>query len=118
VRRVCKECRQAYVPTPEELREVGLTPDDLKAKGVTHVYRAQGCPNCADNGYRGRTGIYEFLLVDDEIRQLVLKNVDSSTMKKTAVQKGMDTLLTDGAKKVLDGETTIAEVLSVTQEDI
>jgi general secretion pathway protein E len=118
VRRVCKECRQAYVPTPEELREIGLTPDDLKAKEVTHVYRAQGCPNCADNGYRGRTGIYEFLLVDDEIRQLVLKNVDSSTMKKTAVQKGMDTLLTDGAKKVLDGETTIAEVLSVTQEDI
>ncbi len=100
------------------LREVGLTPDDLKTKGVTHVYRAQGCPNCSDNGYRGRTGIYEFLLVDDEIRQLVLKNVDSATMKKTAVQKGMDTLLTDGAKKVLDGETTIAEVLSVTQEDI
>jgi len=118
VRRVCKECRQAYVPTAEELREVGLTPDDLKTKGVTHVYRAQGCPNCSDNGYRGRTGIYEFLLVDDEIRQLVLKNVDSATMKKTAVQKGMDTLLTDGAKKVLDGETTIAEVLSVTQEDI
>ena len=69
-------------------------------------------------GYRGRTGIYELLVLDDDIRQLVLKNVDSGTVKKKAMEKGMLTLLDDGALKVARGETTIAEILSVTQEDL
>jgi general secretion pathway protein E len=90
----------------------------MRSLGVSHIYKANGCPTCGQNGYRGRTGIYEFLLVDDEIRQLVLKNVDSGTIKKAAVSKGMDALLEDGAKKVLSGQTSIAEILSVTQEDI
>jgi general secretion pathway protein E len=118
VRQVCPECREKYTPTAEELREIGITPAELAEYGVTQVYRAVGCPVCARNGYKGRTGIYEFLLVDDDIRQLVLKNVDSGTIKKRAVEKGMLTLLDDGARKVAAGETTIAEVLSVTQEDI
>ena len=69
-------------------------------------------------GYRGRTGIYELLVLDDDIRQLVLKNVDSGTVKKKAMEKGMLCLLDDGALKVARGETTIAEILSVTQEDL
>jgi len=85
---------------------------------VRHLYRASGCGACNRTGYRGRTGIYEFLLVDDDVRQLVLKNVDSATIKKAATSKGMKSLLDDGARKVVNGETTIAEVLSVTQEDI
>jgi general secretion pathway protein E len=118
VRRVCSQCREAYKPTAEELKEVGLTPEAVTRAGSPTLYRAKGCDVCAGTGYRGRTGIYELLLVDDDIRQLTLKNVDSSSLKKAGVQKGMLTLLDDGARKVLAGETTLAEVLSITQEDI
>jgi len=118
VRRLCPECREAYRPTAEELKEVGLTPEAVARAGNPTIYRAKGCEVCGGNGYRGRTGIYEMLMVDDDIRQLALKNVDSGSMKKAGVAKGMRTLLDDGARKVLAGETTLAEVLSVTQEDI
>jgi len=118
VRRVCQQCREAYRPTAEELKEVGLTPDDVARAGNPTVYRAKGCETCGGSGYRGRTGIYELLMVDDDIRQLTLKNVDSTSIKRSGVHKGMRTLLDDGARKVLAGETTLAEVLSVTQEDI
>lgn len=65
----------------------------------------------------GRSGIYELLVVDDEIRQLVLKNVDANTIKRTAMSKGMYTLRDDGADKIIRGITTIEEVMRVTQED-
>jgi len=118
VRRVCPDCRIPYQPTDVELREIGVRSSQQATSGRQQIYRAGGCRQCNGTGYRGRTGIYEFLLVDDDIRQLVLKNVDSTTIKKAAMEKGMSTLLEDGAQKVLHGETTIAEVLSVTQEDI
>jgi general secretion pathway protein E len=119
VRRVCPDCRVSYEPTDAELKEIGLTKKTLQERfKVTHIYKSSTCNSCNRNGYRGRTGIYEFLLVDDDIRQLVLKNVDSSTIKKVGIQKGMLTLLDDGARKIALGETTIAEVLSTTQEDI
>jgi general secretion pathway protein E len=85
---------------------------------VERIYKAAGCAACNQQGYRGRTGIYELLMVDDDVRQLVLKNVDASTIKKSAISKGMTTLLDDGARRVALGETTIAEVLSITQEDL
>ncbi len=121
VRRVCRDCRQLYTPTDEELSEIGLHQgrSELKERyGAEQVYRATGCPACNRSGYQGRTGIYEFLGMDDDIRQLVLKNVDSNSIKKVGVSKGMRTLLDDGARKIAAGETTIAEVLSVTQEDL
>ncbi len=118
VRRVCVECRQQYRPTDEEIAKLGLSRDRFRALGGDLVYRAVGCPHCTGNGYRGRTGVYELLVVDDDVRQLVLKNVDSATIKKKAVERGMLTLLDDGALKVAQGVTTIAEVLSVTQEDL
>ena len=119
VRRVCPDCRVLYEPTDVELREIGLSRATLKERhGVDKIYKATGCNTCSQNGYRGRTGIYELLPVDDEIRQLVLKNVDASTIKKSAVSRGMLTLLDDGARKIALGETTIAEVLSITQEDM
>jgi general secretion pathway protein E len=118
VRRVCPHCREAYQPTAEELKEVALTPDAVARAGNPSIYRAKGCDACGGTGFRGRTGIYELLLVDDDIRQLTLKNVDSTSIKRSGVAKGMLTLLDDGARKVLAGETTLAEVLSVTQEDI
>ena len=114
LRRVCPACREAYRPTDAELEEVGLKSSDL-IDGV--IYKPTGCANCLNTGYRGRTGIYELLLVDDKIQTLVMQNADSNTIKKLAIQKGMLTLRDDGLNKVLQGISTIAEVLRVTQED-
>jgi general secretion pathway protein E len=119
VRVLCKECREPYVPTPEEREQAGLTPEILAQAGhPTHLYRATGCPACQRTGYQGRTGIYELMLIDDDVRQLILKNVDSNTIKKAAVAHGMLTLIQHGAFKVARGITTAAEVLSVTAEDL
>src|SRR5438105_2714348 len=118
VRVVCKECRVPYFPTPEELKEIGLTPDDVRETSGGMLYKPGACEQCNNTGYRGRSGIYEMMLMDDELRQLTLKNVDSGTIKRQAVSKGMRTLMDDGAQKVMRGITSVAEVLSVTQEDM
>jgi general secretion pathway protein E len=119
VRVLCPACKKAYAPTQEELEQASITPEVLARAGNPKVlYKAQGCPACQHTGYQGRTGIYELMLVDDDVRQLVLKNVDSGSIKKAAVERGMMTLLDHGAFKVARGLTTAAEVLSVTAEDI
>src|SRR5512143_1447830 len=98
VRVLCPDCRKPYAPTPEEREQVGLSDEILRRAGnPTVVYKAQGCPACQQTGYQGRTGIYELMLVDDDVRQLILKNVDSNTIKKAAVDGGMLTLLDHGA---------------------
>ncbi len=71
VRQVCRDCRVAYTPTDDELAKLGMTRERFKAFGGGTVYKANGCAQCNQNGYRGRTGIYELLLVDDDVRQLV-----------------------------------------------
>jgi general secretion pathway protein E len=119
VRVLCPACKLAYVPSAEELDQASITPAILaRAGSPKHLYRAVGCPLCQRTGYLGRTGIYELMLMNDDIRQLVLKNVDSGTIKSRAVAGGMMTLLEHGAYKVAMGETTAAEVLSVTAEDV
>jgi general secretion pathway protein E len=118
VRKVCKECREPHEPSDEEIAKLGMSRDRFQAFGGGIVYRAKGCSVCSKSGYRGRAGIYELLVIDDDVRQLILKNVDSGTIKKKAGEKGMLSLLDDGALKVAQGLTTIAEVLSVTQEDL
>jgi general secretion pathway protein E len=115
VRIVCPDCRQKYSPGEEELREIGM---ESALAGGKPLYRAIGCQNCLGTGYRGRTGIFELLVLDDDIRTLILKNYDSNTIKRTATDKGMLTLRQDGAEKILKGITTIEEVLRVTQEDV
>jgi general secretion pathway protein E len=115
VRIVCPDCRQKYSPSEEELREIGI---DTRGADIKPLYRAVGCENCLGTGYRGRTGIFELLVLDDDIRSLILKNYDTTTIKKTATKKGMLTLRQDGASKVLKGVSTIEEVVRVTQEDV
>jgi general secretion pathway protein E len=117
VRRLCG-CKEEYVPEDTVLEEVGLTQGDLDGVGG-HVYRARdgGCEECLGLGYRGRTGIYEVLKVEDEVRNLVMNRDDASNIKRAACENGMHTLREDGALKVLSGETSIEEVLRVTQED-
>ena len=116
VRLLCADCKQAYLPTEEELVEIGISMKEVRDSTGGMLYRPIGCNTCNNTGYRGRKGIYEMMVLDDEIRQLVLKNVDSGTIKKEAVKKGMRTLLEDGARKVLRGMTSVAEILSVTHE--
>jgi general secretion pathway protein E len=115
VRIVCPHCRQEVSPTREEWAELG---ERYGTEAVPKkVFSAVGCSKCFKTGYYGRTGIYELMLVNDEIRQMVLKNVDSGSIKKAAVARGMKTLRDDGADKVIHGVTTMEEVLRVTQED-
>ncbi len=73
---------------------------------------------CFHTGYKGRTGIFEMLVIDDDIRNLITRGVDSSSIKKRATEKGMLTLRDDGARKVQDGITTVEEVMRVTQEEL
>jgi general secretion pathway protein E len=112
VRVLCLTCREPYTASREELVEIGVAPRD----DVT-VYRAVGCPECNNTGYRGRMGIFEMMMIDDEIRSMVSKDTDSKTIKKAAVAKGMGTLRTDGAGKALRGITSVAEVLRATEEE-
>ncbi len=119
VRHVCRRCRVAYVPTDDELSQIGLSLAEMRAAGCDHIYKASehGCDACEGTGHKGRMAIYEMMHISDDVRQLILKNVDSNTIKKKAMAQGMRTLIQDGARKVLAGETTIAEVLWVAQQD-
>jgi len=119
VRVLCPSCKEAYVPSAEELEQASITPEIRAMAGhPRELFRAVGCPACQRTGYQGRTGIYELMLIDDDLRQLILKNVDSATIKAKAEEHGMMTLLAHGAYKVARGITTAAEVLSVTAEDL
>jgi general secretion pathway protein E len=142
VRVLCKTCREPFHPSDEQLAQIGLTHEKIadfwREKPATKyahagarledapawlgkeltVYRAKGCDKCSFLGYRGRTGIYELLLITDKVRALVLDKEDSNTIKRAAIAEGMLTLRDDGGLKVLQGITTLEEVARVTQEEI
>ena len=113
VRVLCKECREPYQITPAEITELEIK-HDVEGKSV---YRAKGCESCFQTGYLGRTAIYELLNVDDEMRQLIMKDSDASMIKALAMEKGMTTLRQDGADKILKGITSVEEVVRVTQKE-
>jgi type II secretory ATPase GspE/PulE/Tfp pilus assembly ATPase PilB-like protein len=81
-------------------------------------YSGVGCERCFQTGYRGRTGIYELMLINEEIRDLIYKRESAGTIKKVALEAGLKTLRMDGARKILAGITTISEVMRVTQADV
>ena len=115
IRILCTHCKKEYTPTIPELKELGI--ETTRTYGHT-IYLPVGCDKCMQTGYRGRTGIYELLLVNDEIRNQILQNVNSQVIKNKAIEIRMTTLRMDGSAKVLAGITSIEEVLRVTQEDI
>jgi len=116
VRRVCPDCREPSTPTDHELSELSLgTPERNKN---ANFYVGKGCERCFQTGYRGRTGIYELMLIGDEIQELIYQRATAGSIKKLALQSGMQTLRMDGARKALAGITTVAEVLRVTQADV
>jgi general secretion pathway protein E len=114
VRVLCLECREPHQPTDDELAEIGV---ETPLEQPVTTYRAAGCPTCSHSGYRGRVGIFELMLVDDSIRNMVSGSIDAKTIKHNAVSNGMSTLRSDGARKVLSGVTSIAEVLRATEEE-
>ena len=115
IRVVCRDCAKKYTPSDAELERATIKRDDLKGR---QLYRAVGCPNCLNTGYAGRVGIHELLIMDEELRAVVMKNVDASAIKRTAMTKGMLTLREDGLQKALKGLTTLEEVMTITQEDV
>ncbi len=115
VRRLCPQCKVAYTPSEGELAEAGV--ERGRFHGHT-VYKAVGCPACLMTGYKGRTGIYEFLSVADEIRELVLKNVPANLVSRRARELGMRSLRDDGMRVVAEGRTSLDEVMRVTQIDV
>ena len=113
VRKICPHCREEVVPPAElldELRDEGLPDNPV-------FFSGRGCERCMQIGYWGRTGIYELMEMDDDVRDLLLKNKDAASIRKIAKQKGMQTLRSAGLAKALQGETTLEEVLRVTQEE-
>jgi type II secretion system protein E len=114
VRTICASCREEYRPETELLRELGFPEAEIAG---TTFYRGRGCEECRFTGYRGRTGIYEILVMSEALRPLIIERAASTTIKQAAVARGMRTLRDDGWYKVKTGITTVEEVARVTQED-
>ncbi len=114
IRTVCKDCAKRYVPTDEQLVEIGRTREELKGR---QLYKAVGCSNCINTGYAGRTGIHELMIVDDAIKAQLMKSTEATPLKKLAISHGMISLREDGIQKVLRGITTLEEVFRVTAEE-
>ena len=114
VRVLCPHCKAPHTPTDFELKALDLTSD--RVQSVT-IYKPVGCNECAQKGYSGRTLIQEFLEMSDEIRSLIMKRADGSQIKRTAEKNGMVNFRDHGVRKILDGVTSMEEVLTNTQVD-
>jgi len=109
VRKICTSCKEAYDP-PENIRRVV----EKMAGPVETFYRGKGCPKCRKTGFSGRIGIYELLVLNDDLRQRISQSVSVDEVRKAAMESGMTILRQDGMEKVKAGITTVEEVLSVT----
>src|SRR3989475_1292178 len=107
VRRVCAECKEEVDVPQQTLADAGYTPAEVKS---VKIFKGKGCGVCSNSGYKGRTGLYEVMEVDDEIRELVLVGASAVEMKKKAIERGMITLRRSGLIKVAQGMTTLEEV--------
>ncbi len=112
VRIICPDCKTRVEPNKEILKEFGINNIDNGK-----IYEAKGCKSCKFTGYKGRTAIYEFLIMKDEIREMVLRRSSSGEIKNKALKLGMHTLRMDGLEKIKKGLTTFSEVIRVTKED-
>ena len=129
VRRPCYECARPTRPDEKVLLQLGLDPATFYRGGYSvpavkgqrppppgTVFEPVGCPSCLDVGYRGRTGIYEMLMINEKVRHLTLEKADAGSIRAAAAEAGMTTLRVDGARKVLQGLTTTEEVMLMTAE--
>jgi len=112
VRKLCPNCKECITSDSHKMRELGLGYGAFEK-----VYQSKGCEKCFQTGYRGRTGIYEFMVVDDEVRQCIYQRSTAGAIKKAALDANMTTLRMDGLQKVESGITSVEEVLRVAQSD-
>ncbi|MBS3734415.1 MAG: Flp pilus assembly complex ATPase component TadA [Phycisphaerae bacterium] len=116
VRVICPRCKEAYTPTEEMLMELGLTPQDVQGRTF---YRGGGCDFCRGTGYSGRTAMFEMMVLDDELRSLIMERRSTNVLREAARRRGMRTLRESGLLMIYDGQTTIEEVVSQTiYEDV
>jgi general secretion pathway protein E len=113
MRKVCMKCSELYSPTEVELDNLGLEKDVFGGKKIV---RTKGCHECGGTGYKGRMVVHELMVLDDELRALIMQRTDAAVLKRAAQQKGMITLRQNGIDKVLAGITTAVELVAVTQE--
>ena len=111
VRRICTNCKTEYNPTEEQLMELELKPEDV---GDRVFYYGKGCDYCNNTGYRGRVGIYEFMVLDDQLRELIMQQASTSVLAREAIKRGMRTLRDTGLMTIFDGITSIDEVVKET----
>jgi general secretion pathway protein E len=114
IRKVCLKCREPHVPTPFEMQELGLA----KLPPDAQIFKAVGCPSCSQSGYSGRTVGHELMIVDDEVRSLIVRNSDAGVIKKSAVSKGMVTLRENCVAMVMRGVTTVEELMRATHAEV
>ena len=118
IRVMCRTCGAPYEPTPEELADFGMTPAMVAAKIQDHKFLlGQGCGDCNHSGFRGRLGIFEFLTLDDELRDHILERRTTDEIHVAAVRKGMQTMRQDGWHKICNGITTFNEVARQTPRE-
>ncbi len=115
VRKICKRCIEPYVPTEHELKQIGVQAEQAATATFMH---GKGCSDCSSTGHRGRMGIFEVFIIDDDVRKLIYDKVPSSVLRSRAREMGMRTLREDGIRKVLAGLTTPDEVIRATVGDI
>jgi type IV pilus assembly protein PilB len=116
VRKICPYCKTAYEPTEEMLMQLNLSPDDVKGK---QFYYGKGCDTCNNTGYKGRMGIYEIMVLDDEMRDLIVSQASTQLLRQEARKRGMRTLRQSGLLALYDGSTTIEEIAkeTISEED-
>ncbi len=118
VRKICRQCATPHMPTDAELRSLNIDPSTVtNGSGGATFMRGKGCGNCSNTGYRGRFGVFEIFVIDDEARKLIYDKVPSSVLRSRAREMGMRTLREDGIRKVLAGLTTPEEVIRATVGD-
>jgi type IV pilus assembly protein PilB len=115
VRKICRNCAAPHTPTEAEFRMLNMDPSAIAAGA--NFMRGKGCGNCSNTGYRGRFGVFEIFVIDDEARKLIYDKVPSSVLRARAREMGMRTLREDGVRKVLAGLTTAEEVVRATVGD-
>jgi general secretion pathway protein E len=113
IRILCDDCKKAYKPSAIYLESIDVSPDHFNEG---HIYKAVGCDKCIGTGYKGRLGIFEIMRLTDKLKSLILTTYDSNQIKREARREKMMSMRQDGIQKVLNGATTIEEVLRVTQK--
>jgi type IV pilus assembly protein PilB len=111
VRRICLNCKEEYTPTEEQLMELELRPENVQGR---KFHYGKGCEMCNNTGYKGRQGIYEIMLLDDEMRDMIIKHASTQVLRAEAKKRGMRTLRQSGLINIYDGVTTIEEVVRET----